>query len=81
MKKILSRFIPEIPILDCEEHSPYMQAKVIHAIRKDKNLYYVELSDLNKGLIKKSVVEGDVVAYKIQKKVEDGVCTTNLIVV
>lgn len=78
---MIKNSIVEIPILDCEEHSPYMQATVITATRKDNKLYYLELSDLNKGFVHKNgIVEGDVITYKIQKKVVDGICETVLIV-
>lgn len=73
-------FIPEIPILDCEEHSPYYKSIIKNVKRVDAGLYDVEFVDLNKGLLKiKSAAEGDQVIYKIQKVIIDEKCETRFI--
>lgn len=69
----------ELPILDCEEHSPYYTAKVVAAFRNRKGVFTIQTSLLDVGVTKRKLYPGDIINYKVHKKVIDGICVTEFV--
>lgn len=71
--------IPDIPIIDCGFVSEYRKGTVVACKRIGAGSYLLHTSLLDTFYVDKLYVPGQVVLYKISKKVIDGVCFTNLV--